>query len=76
MYHIVFSKVQNLLKLTESTDFWPKRGKNLLKLIELTESTIPSCIEPSNPEKIESLPFFLLIFRQINTTPKFSNLGS
>ena len=42
MYHIVFNKVQNLLKLTESTGFWPKRAKNLLKLTELTESTIPS----------------------------------
>ena len=42
-YQIVFSEVQNLLKLTESTGFWPKRAKNPLKLTELTESTIPSC---------------------------------
>ena len=44
MYQIGFSNVQNLLKLTESTGFRPKRAKNLLKLTELTESTIPSCL--------------------------------
>ena len=47
-YQIIFSEVQNLLKLTESTGFWPKRAKNLLKLTELTESTIPSCISFSD----------------------------
>ena len=47
-YQIIFSEVQNLLKLTESTGFWPKRAKNLLKLTELTESTIPSCLSPKH----------------------------
>ena len=46
-YQIIFSEVQNLLKLMESTGFWPKRAKNLLKLTELTESTIPSCLDQS-----------------------------